>query len=54
VRTALGASLNVPAVRVAAMLPPDALHARLNALGLDLKRKRRLVRRRRWRWAAPT
>jgi penicillin-binding protein 1C len=36
-RTALGASLNVPAVRVAGLLPPDALHARLNALGLDLK-----------------
>jgi penicillin-binding protein 1C len=37
-RTALGASLNVPAVRVGAMLKPDALHARLNALGLDLAR----------------
>ncbi len=37
VRRALGASLNVPAVRVAALLPPDALHQRLNALGLDLK-----------------
>ncbi len=37
-RTALGASLNVPAVRVGAMLAPDALHARLNALGLDLPR----------------
>ncbi len=37
VRTALGASLNVPAVRVGALLPPDALHARLNALGLGLK-----------------
>jgi penicillin-binding protein 1C len=36
-RTALGASLNVPAVRVAGLLPPDALHARLNALGLDLR-----------------
>ena len=36
-RSALGASLNVPAVRVAAMLAPDALHARLNAFGLDLK-----------------
>ncbi len=36
-RTALGASLNLPAVRVGAMLPPDALHSRLNALGLDLK-----------------
>lgn len=35
-RTALGASLNVPAVRVGAMLPPDALHGRLNALGFDL------------------
>ncbi len=37
VRTALGASLNVPAVRVGAMLGPDALLARLNALGFDLK-----------------
>jgi len=35
-RTALGASLNVPAVRVGAMLGPDALVARLNALGLAL------------------
>jgi len=35
-RTALGASLNIPAVRVGAMLPPDALHARLNALGFAL------------------
>jgi penicillin-binding protein 1C len=35
-RTALGASLNVPAVRVGAMLGPDALLARLNALGLSL------------------
>ena len=37
-RAALGASLNVPAVRVASMLAPDALHARLNALGLTLPR----------------
>ena len=37
VRTALGASLNIPAVRVGAMLPPDALHQRLNALGFELK-----------------
>ena len=36
-RAALGGSLNVPAVRVAALLPPDALHARLNNLGLGLK-----------------
>ena len=35
-RTALGASLNVPAVRVAAMLPPDVLFNRLNDFGLDL------------------
>ena len=35
-RTALGASLNVPAVRVAAMLPPDTLFNRLNELGLAL------------------
>jgi penicillin-binding protein 1C len=35
-RTALGASLNVPAVRVAMLLGPDALHARLNRLGLGL------------------
>ena len=35
-RTALGASLNVPAVRVGAMVGTDALHARLNALGLAL------------------
>lgn len=37
VRQALGASLNIPAVRAASMLPPDALHARLNALGLSLR-----------------
>ena len=36
VRTALASSLNVPAVRVATMLPPDALFERLNALGLAL------------------
>ena len=35
-RTALGASLNVPAVRVAELLGPDAVHVRLNQLGLDL------------------
>ncbi|CAN5642487.1 hypothetical protein BH09PSE5_BH09PSE5_50480 [soil metagenome] len=35
-RTALGASLNVPAVRVGAMLGPDALFERLNAFGLQL------------------
>ncbi len=34
VRTALGNSLNVPAVRAGAMLGPDALFARLDALGL--------------------
>jgi len=36
-RTALGASLNVPAVRVGAMLGPDALAERFNALGLSLQ-----------------
>jgi len=36
-RTALGASLNVPAVRIGVMLGPDALVARFNALGLDLR-----------------
>jgi len=35
-RTALGASLNVPAVRVGAMLGADPLFARLNAFGLGL------------------
>jgi len=35
-RTALGASLNVPAVRVGTLLGPDALFERLNALGLAL------------------
>jgi penicillin-binding protein 1C len=38
VRTALGGSLNVPAVRVGAMLGPDALFERFNALGLALPR----------------
>ena len=35
-RTALGASLNVPAVRVAAMLGPDVFYQRLQALGFAL------------------
>ena len=35
-RSALGASLNVPAVRVGALLGPDALFERLNAFGLAL------------------
>jgi penicillin-binding protein 1C len=35
-RTALGASLNVPAVRVTAMLGPEALYDRLQALGFAL------------------
>jgi len=35
-RTALGASLNVPAVRVGVLVGGDALLARLNALGLGL------------------
>ena len=35
-RTALGASLNVPAVRVATMLPPDSLFEQLNRWGLAL------------------
>jgi len=37
VRTALGNSLNVPAVRAGAMLGPDALAQRLNLVGLNLK-----------------
>jgi penicillin-binding protein 1C len=37
-RSALGASLNVPAVRLGAMLGPDVLAARLNAFGLALER----------------
>lgn len=36
-RTALGNSLNVPAVRAGAMLGPDALAQRLNLVGLNLK-----------------
>ncbi|WP_341887805.1 penicillin-binding protein 1C [Variovorax sp. YR752] len=36
VRSALGNSLNVPAVRAGAMLGPDALFARLEAFGLAL------------------
>ena len=36
-RTALGASLNVPAVRLLAMVSPDAFHKQLNAVGLPLK-----------------
>jgi penicillin-binding protein 1C len=36
-RTALGASLNVPAVRTLAMVSPDAFHKQLIAVGLPLK-----------------
>jgi penicillin-binding protein 1C len=36
-RTALGASLNVPAVRTLVMVSPDAFHKQLSALGLPLK-----------------
>jgi penicillin-binding protein 1C len=37
VRTALGASLNVPAVRTLVMVSPDAFHQQLKALGFALK-----------------
>jgi penicillin-binding protein 1C len=37
VRTALGASLNVPAVRTLVMVSPDAFHRQLSALGLPLR-----------------
>ena len=37
VRTALGASLNVPAVRTLVMVSPDAFHKQLTSLGLPLK-----------------
>lgn len=37
VRTALAASLNVPAVRTLAMVSPDAFHKQLVALGLPLR-----------------
>lgn len=37
VRTALAASLNVPAVRTLVMVTPDAFHRQLGALGLPLK-----------------
>jgi penicillin-binding protein 1C len=36
-RTALGASLNVPAVRTLVMVSPDAFHKQLGALGLPLR-----------------
>ncbi|RZJ19967.1 MAG: penicillin-binding protein 1C, partial [Haliea sp.] len=36
-RTALGASLNVPAVRTLVMVSPDAFHRQLKGLGLPLK-----------------
>lgn len=36
-RTALASSLNLPAVRVGALLDPDTLFTRLNTLGLDLR-----------------
>ena len=36
-RTALGASLNVPAVRTLVMVSPDAFHKQLTALGLPLR-----------------
>ncbi len=37
VRTALGASLNVPAVRTLVMVSPEAFHRQLQAAGLPLK-----------------
>lgn len=37
VRTALGASLNVPAVRTLVMVGPDAFHKQLRAAGLPLR-----------------
>ncbi|MFZ4622947.1 MAG: transglycosylase domain-containing protein [Rhodoferax sp.] len=37
VRTALGASLNVPAVRTLVMVSPEAFHQQLRRLGLPLK-----------------
>ena len=37
VRTALGASLNVPAVRALVMVSPEAFHKQLKAVGLPLK-----------------
>ena len=37
VRTALGASLNVPAVRALAMVTPDAFHQQLVQLGMPLR-----------------
>ncbi len=36
-RTALGASLNVPAVRTLVMVTPDAFHKQLKAVGLPLR-----------------
>ncbi len=36
-RTALGASLNVPAVRTLVMVSPDAFHKQLSALGFPLR-----------------
>lgn len=36
-RTALGASLNVPAVRTLVMVSPDAFHKQLKAVGLPLR-----------------
>ena len=36
-RTALGASLNVPAVRTLVMVSPEAFHKQLRAMGLPLK-----------------
>lgn len=36
-RTALGASLNVPAVRTLVMVSPDAFHKQLRAIGLPLR-----------------
>jgi penicillin-binding protein 1C len=39
VRTALGSSLNVPAVRALVMMGPDAFHERLRRLGFDSLRE---------------
>ena len=53
-RTALGASLNVPAVRVAAMLPPDAAVQPPSATSASSWPRAAVTTAMRWRWARPT
>jgi penicillin-binding protein 1C len=54
VRTALGASLNVPAVRTLVMVSPERFARQLRAVGLPLRETAVTTTATAWRWAAPS